>query len=199
MDDLTRDRTAVFLDVDGVLGAAITRSGSGVRASVPGPIVERVQRLAAVGRLVWATSWGAEVREALGVALALPRSLPSVAIAPGNDPHAAKRSAIERFLRFLRLQEPESGWSATVWLDDRIRAADQEWAQTLRHPLELVRVDADLLLTDDDVERVGAAVERAVRRADERLSGTPGNARDANSQRVRRSSKPLGGGGCELS
>lgn len=157
MDDLTRDRTAVFLDVDGVLGAAITRSGAGVRATVPGPVVERAQRLAAFGSLVWATSWGVEVREALSVALALPRTLPSVAIAPGNDAHEAKRSAIERF---LRLQEPESGWSATVWVDDRIRAADQEWAQALHQPLELVRVDADLLLTDDDVERVRAAVER---------------------------------------
>ncbi len=158
MDDLTRARTAVFLDVDGVLGAAISGSASGVRALVPGPVVERVQRLAALGSLVWATSWGVEVREALSVALALPRSTPGVAIAPGNDAHEAKRSAIERF---LRLQEPDSGWSAAVWIDDRIRTSDLQWARALRHPLELVRVDADLLLTDDDVERVWKAVERA--------------------------------------
>lgn len=106
---------------------------------------------------MWATSWGVEVREALSVALALVRSMPSVAIAPGNDPHEAKRSAIERF---LRLHEPGSSWSAAVSVDDRIRTADWEWSQALRHPFEFVTVDADQLLTDDDVERVRTPGER---------------------------------------
>lgn len=140
----------VLLDVDGVLGASITRSASGdVDVRVPDAIASRVRTLAAQATVVWATSWDAEVRYRLTAALGLPASTGAVPIVPGSDARDAKRRSIERFLRaYLE----ETGCRAIVWIDDGIRQAERDWASASGWPITLIQVEPQERLTDAQVE-----------------------------------------------
>lgn len=140
----------ILLDVDGVLGASITRTTSGevdVRVSVE--IAERVRVLAAQAAVVWATSWDAEVRYRLAAELGLPVSTGAVVIVPGPDAREAKRRSIDRF---LRTREPEGGWRTIVWIDDGIRKAERGWADSSGWPITLIEVESSGLLTDAHVD-----------------------------------------------
>lgn len=154
-DEPVAGRT-IMLDVDGVLGATIVRHDGEIDARVSGEVIARVQALAALAPITWATSWSADVRARLGALLGFPSDTESLAIVPSADPAESKRRALERF---LQLHEPDGGWRTVVWIDDGIRSADRDWASSSRWPLTLVTVDRRRLLSDDDVEAARRAFE----------------------------------------
>lgn len=146
----------ILLDVDGVLNPSVVsdRAAGGHRLVLDADRAALVARLAAVGTIVWATTWPPELTSVLARDLRLPEGteaivfrggLPRDARFPGGT---GKLQPVALWLERARATAPID---AVVWIDDNLREDAYAWAREQDTPLHLVRPESAEGLTADEV------------------------------------------------
>ena len=132
----------ILLDIDGVLNPV-------ARAAAPGGEPELVmsetrialvRRLAALGRIVWVSTWPAEQRAGLEKQLQLavePLRVPLVSRSLSqSDAATPKLLPMSHWLKRMELLG-EAEWDAVVWIDDVLGHDAREWARQYNQPVLL--------------------------------------------------------------
>lgn len=156
----------VFVDVDGCINAEQSAGYSYMEIG-PYPIYYRpavvvwLRTLAAAPRveLMWASTWVMPGRDdhlvdleaALGFEAAVPRYV-------HGGPYAWQRDWWKvRTVRAVLAQHPGRPW---VWLDDDLTPDISEWLEEAHEPGLALHIAGHSGITDDDIARVSAFVER---------------------------------------
>lgn len=146
----------ILLDVDGVLNPTVTsdRSAGGHRLGLEPEREALVRRLAAIGTVVWATTWPPKLTSVLADDLGLPTGTEAIVFGGGlpRDPRfpgqTGKLQPVAAWLQEARERIP---FDAVVWIDDNLREDAYVWAREQDVPFHLVRPDASTGLTSDEV------------------------------------------------
>ncbi|TFD45398.1 hypothetical protein E3T55_18890 [Cryobacterium frigoriphilum] len=152
---MTPPRVLILLDVDGVLNPVAQHPRlvlSPARALL-------VQRLAALGDIVWATTWSPTHTFHLTRDLELPSATEGIAF-PRDlhvDPRApAPTPKLHWIARWLaRQDEPPT---AVVWIDDLLRPDAVDWAAAQPYPTLLVHPEPRVGLAPEHLDAVTAFV-----------------------------------------
>jgi hypothetical protein len=115
----------ILLDVDGVLNPRLAAG----RLQVPAERAALVRELAALGRLVWATTYPAVLVHQMAEGIGLDEQAEAIAFPADLDAdprHPAPTPKLHWVQRWLSRQQ----FSAVAWVDDRLGADAAEWART---------------------------------------------------------------------
>lgn len=150
----------ILLDVDGVLNPHVVsdRRRGGHRLVLDPERAELVRRLAAVGTIVWATTWPPRLTSVLASDLKLPADTPAITFDGGvpRDPRfpgfTGKLQSVAMWLE----AETAAGAviDAVVWIDDNLREDAFEWAASQSVPFHVLVPDAAAGLTADEVTEI---------------------------------------------
>lgn len=118
-----------------------------------------MHRLAAIGSVVWATTWPPRLTSVLTADLGLPRGTRAI-VFDGGLPHDP------RFPGQTGKLQPVAAWleaqrepvDAVVWIDDNLREDAVAWAREQPLPFHLIRPESAVGLTDDEVAGAEAFV-----------------------------------------
>ena len=146
----------ILLDVDGVLNPSVVsdRAAGGHRLVLDEDRAALVARLAAIGTIVWATTWPPELTSVLARDLHLPEGTGAIVFRGGlpRDPRfpgqTGKLQPVAVWLEQARERQPID---AVVWIDDNLREDAFAWAAEQDTPFHLVRPDSAEGLTSDEV------------------------------------------------
>ncbi len=141
-------RTAILLDVDGVVSPLAAPGRRARRLRIDGAVGQRVRRLVGLGEVVWLTAWDAATRGVLESTFGLP---PLRAI-PTADP----ASVLPAVAGWIGANAPDGGWRGVAWIDDELFGDALDWAEAAPFPVELVRPDPVQGLRDEHVARIEA-------------------------------------------
>ena len=154
-------RPLIFLDIDGVLNPGVTHDARGARLVLSPERVGLVRELAAVARIVWASTVDSALTLQLTEQIDLPADTQRVRFAndlpvhpdfPGTTP---KLQSIARWLDRLDTNERPS---AIVWIDDIQRADARAWAARQPVATLLLQPNADRGLLEQHVAEARAFV-----------------------------------------
>ncbi|QHC59783.1 HAD domain-containing protein [Rathayibacter sp. VKM Ac-2760] len=146
----------ILLDVDGVLNPSVSsdRAAGSHRLMLEPEREELVRRLAAVGTIVWATTWPPKLTSVLADDLGLPAGTEAIVFGGGlpRDPRfpgqTGKLQPVALWLEEARGRLPID---AVVWIDDNLRGDAHDWAREQETPFHLIVPDAATGLTADEV------------------------------------------------
>ncbi|NQX11906.1 hypothetical protein HQQ80_09750 [Microbacteriaceae bacterium VKM Ac-2855] len=155
----------ILLDVDGVLNPHVVsdRRRGGHRLVLEPERAELVRRLAAVGTIVWATTWPPPLTSVLAQDLRLPSAteaitfdggLPRDARFPG---HTGKLQPVAHWLD--RAIARGIAFDEVVWIDDNLRQDALEWAELQPYPVHVLVPDAAVGITSAEVAEIEAVLE----------------------------------------
>ena len=152
---MTSPRVLILLDVDGVLNPVAQHP----RLVLSPDRVLLVQQLAALGDIVWATTWSPTHTFHLTRDLALPGSTEGIAFP--RDMHAdpaapAPTPKLHWVARWLARQDDPA--PAVVWIDDLLRSDAVDWADARPWPTLLVHPEPRVGLTPEHLETVARFV-----------------------------------------
>lgn len=119
------------------------RDGDDVEPQLSDAKVALVHRLAAKGRIAWASSWQGDMVSKLEAQLHLEvEPLPvTVTMRPGDeDRPTPKLRSVARWLTRMEMAS-EAYWDAVVWIDDVLGPDVHEWAHNLSKPVLLEKPD----------------------------------------------------------
>ena len=111
-------------------------------------------RLAAVGTIVWATTWPPKLTSVLAHDLGLPEGTEAIVFSGGlpRDPRfPGQTGKLQPVAAWLEAARGRSVIDAVVWIDDNLREDAYAWAREQETPFHLVRPDAAVGLTFDEV------------------------------------------------
>lgn len=156
--------TIILLDVDGVLNPEVVsdRTNGGHRLVLQPERRALVARLAALGRIVWATTWPAPLTARLTADLGLPADTDAISFGGRiDDPDGlgARMGKLPYVAAWLASASASTAASASasadvsavVWIDDNLTTGAYEWARAQSIPFHLVRPDSFFGLDDDEV------------------------------------------------
>lgn len=146
----------ILLDVDGVLNPTVTsdRAAGGHRLSLEPEREALVHRLAAIGTVVWATTWPPKLTSVLARDLGLPEGTEAIVFGGGltRDPRfPGQTGKLQPVAEWLEQASARSSVDAVVWIDDNLREDAYAWAREQETPFHLIRPDAAVGLTSDEV------------------------------------------------
>ncbi|WP_104081623.1 HAD domain-containing protein [Cryobacterium sp. Y11] len=153
---MTTRTVLILLDVDGVLNPRVVNQ----RLMLDAPRALLVRQLAALGSIVWATTWSPthtfHLTKDLGLSshtagIAFPRNLHADPSAP------APTAKLHWVARWLARQDPQP--DAVIWVDDILRQDAVDWATAQTWPTLLVQPDMNRGLTDAQVDDVRRFIE----------------------------------------
>ncbi|NQX29647.1 hypothetical protein HQQ81_20060 [Microbacteriaceae bacterium VKM Ac-2854] len=150
----------ILLDVDGVLNPHVVsdRRRHGHRLVLDPDRAELVRRLAAVGSIVWATTWPPRLTSVLASDLKLPTDTAAITFDGGlpRDPrfpgHTGKLQPVAMWLEAAAARGV--AFDAVVWIDDNLREDAFAWAAEQSVPFHVVVPDAAQGLTADEVAEI---------------------------------------------
>ncbi|AZZ56092.1 HAD domain-containing protein [Rathayibacter iranicus] len=146
----------ILLDVDGVLNPSVRsdRAASSHRLELAPAREELVRRLAAVGTVVWATTWPPRLTSVLTEDLGLPSTTEAIVFDGGlpHDPRfPGQTGKLEPVAAWLDAARGRGPIDAVVWIDDNLREDAYAWAREQSTPFHLVRPDSAAGMTSDEV------------------------------------------------
>lgn len=116
-------RRLILLDVDGVLNPRLAAG----RLQVEPERAELVRELAALGRLVWATTYPSVLAHDMGEGIGLTERADAIAF-PAELDADPRRPAPTPKLHWVRRWLARQEYDRAVWIDDRLGADATEWA-----------------------------------------------------------------------
>lgn len=146
----------ILLDIDGILNPKLVRDGESVEPHLSDAKVALVRRLAAKGRIAWASSWQGDMVAKLEAQLHLEAEPLRVTITmrPGDeDRPTPKLRSVARWLVRMEMAG-EADWDAVVWIDDVLGPDVHEWAHTFGKPVLLEKPDPETGLSEAHVVAV---------------------------------------------
>lgn len=152
----------ILLDVDGVLNPHVVsdRRRGGHRLVLEPERAELVRRLAAIGSIVWATTWPPRLTAVLAQDLRLPEGTEAITFDGGmpRDPrfpgHTGKLQPVAEWLDEAASRGVD--FDAVVWIDDNLRQDAFDWADEQDYPVHVLVPDAAVGLTADEVAEIEA-------------------------------------------
>ncbi|MBF4461574.1 MULTISPECIES: HAD domain-containing protein [unclassified Rathayibacter] len=146
----------ILLDVDGVLNPTVTsdRSLGGHRLRLDPDRAELVRRLAALGTIVWATTWPPKLTSVLADDLGLPSGTEAIVFGGGlpHDPRfPGQTGKLQPVALWLEEAAERFSIDAVVWIDDNLREDADAWARERTIPFHLIRPEAIEGLTAEEV------------------------------------------------
>jgi len=146
----------ILLDVDGVLNPSVVsdRAAGGHRLVLDEDRAALVARLAAIGTIVWATTWPPELTSVLARDLRLPERTEAIVFRGGLPRDArfpGQTGKLQPVAAWLEQARERQAIDAVVWIDDNLREDAYAWAGEQDTPFHLVRPEAAEGLTSDEV------------------------------------------------
>ena len=146
----------ILLDVDGVLNPSVSsdRALGSHRLMLEPEREELVHRLAAVGTIVWATTWPPKLTSVLADDLGLPAGTEAIVFGGGlpRDPRfPGQTGKLQPVAVWLERAGERFDIDAVVWIDDNLRGDAVDWAREQRIPFHLVVPESAAGLTADEV------------------------------------------------
>lgn len=146
----------ILLDVDGVLNPSVVsdRAAGGHRLVLDEDRAALVARLAAIGTIVWATTWPPELTSVLARDLRLPERTEAIVFRGGLPRDArfpGQTGKLQPVAAWLEQARERQAIDAVVWIDDNLREDAYAWAGEQDTPFHLVRPDSAEGLTSDEV------------------------------------------------
>lgn len=146
----------ILLDVDGVLNPSVSsdRALGSHRLMLEPEREELVHRLAAVGTIVWATTWPPKLTSVLADDLGLPAGTEAIVFGGGlpRDPRfPGQTGKLQPVAVWLERAGERLDIDAVVWIDDNLRGDAVDWAREQEIPFHLVVPESATGLTADEV------------------------------------------------
>jgi hypothetical protein len=146
----------ILLDVDGVLNPSVRsdRAAGGHRLELDPEREALVHRLAAVGTVVWATTWPPRLTSVLAGDLGLPSGTEAIVFDGGlpRDPRfPGQTGKLQPVAAWLEAARERAPIDAVVWIDDNLREDAYDWAREQSTPFHLIRPESASGLTGDEV------------------------------------------------
>ncbi|PPG87481.1 hypothetical protein C5C00_04040 [Rathayibacter rathayi] len=146
----------ILLDVDGVLNPSVRsdRAAGSHRLELEPEREALVARLAAVGTIVWATTWPPRLSSVLADDLGLPGGTEAIVFDGGlpRDPRfPGQTGKLHPVATWLERAAERGPLDAVVWIDDNLGQDAYTWAREQSTPFHLVRPESATGLTDDEV------------------------------------------------
>ncbi|PPH41553.1 hypothetical protein C5C86_06940 [Rathayibacter sp. AY1E4] len=146
----------ILLDVDGVLNPSVRsdRASGSHRLELEPERAALVARLAAVGTIVWATTWPPRLTRVLAQDLGLPAGTEAIVFDGGlpRDPRFPGRTGkLQPIAVWLEAAAERGAIDAVVWIDDNLHEDAYDWAREQSTPFHLVRPESATGLTSDEV------------------------------------------------
>ena len=146
----------ILLDVDGVLNPSVSsdRALGSHRLMLEPEREELVHRLAAVGTIVWATTWPPKLTSVLADDLGLPAGTEAIVFGGGlpHDPRfPGQTGKLQPVAVWLERAGERFDIDAVVWIDDNLRGDAVDWAREQEIPFHLVVPESAAGLTADEV------------------------------------------------
>jgi hypothetical protein len=152
---MRRESVVVLLDVNGVLNPRMVAG----RLQLDEARAVLVRELAALGRVVWATTWPPPFTAQLEGAVGMPGDTRAIDFSVPDDrqgDYAGETGKLPKVRRWLGenagADGPEAG--AVVWIDDHLGADARAWAAEQQRPVLLVQPHAFEGLTAEQVAEV---------------------------------------------
>ncbi|AJM77152.1 HAD domain-containing protein [Rathayibacter toxicus] len=151
----------ILLDVDGVLNPTVTsdRAAGSHRLELDPDRAALVYRLAAVGTIVWATTWPPKLTSVLAGDLGLPPAIEAIVFGgglPRDSRFAGQTGKLQPVALWLEQARERMSIDAVVWIDDNLGEDAYRWARQQTIPFHLVRPDFVAGITGDEVKGVEA-------------------------------------------
>lgn len=146
----------ILLDIDGVLNPKIIQDDGDPSVELSDAKAALVRRLAAKGRIAWASTSPPEVVAALEERVQLEEEPLRVTITPkpgDEDQPTPKLRSVARWLDRMDAAG-EADWDAVAWIDDVLGPDVHEWAHGYGRPVLLEKPDPDEGLTEAHVVAV---------------------------------------------
>ena len=148
----------ILLDINGVLNPKVQPGDS---SDDPGPQLSDlkaalVRRLAAKGRIAWASTSSDDFMDALEAQLELEVNPLRVPITPEPDDEHQQTPKLGPIVRWLNKMDADGNvdWDGIVWIDDALGTDVHDWAHQYHQPVLLEKPNPDEGLTEAHVVAV---------------------------------------------